>query len=184
MIFRDAAQNVVKFVGEKLGIAIEDAEPVDPLDLLEFLEQLGQPGPAVKVDAVISHVLCDQDQLAHAVGGEFLSFGDNHLDRLGHMLAAHERDGAERAKAIAPFGDFKVGEVSGSDPQPCAVVLGLNRGGPEEPALLGKPAQQPVGNSNDLFAAEDADDIIDIGKPLEQRVFLAFGQAAGDDDCP
>ena len=53
-------------------------------------------------------------------------------------------------------------------PQPCPVVLRLNRRGPEEPALLGEPAQQPVGDPNDLFAAEDADDVVDIGKPLEQ----------------
>ena len=83
--------------------------------------------------------------------------------------------------AIAAFRDLQIGEVSGSDSQPCAVVLRLNRRRPEQPPLLGKPAQQPVGDPNDLFAAEDADDIIDIGKPFEQRVFLALGEATGDD---
>ena len=169
MIFLRAAENVVQLVREELRIAVKDAEPVDPLDLFELLEQIGQAGPAVEVETVVSHVLCDQDQLAHAVCGQLLGFGDDHLDRFGDMLAAHERDGAERANAIAAFGDFQIGEVSGGDAQPCAVVLRLNGRRPEQPPLLGEPAQQPVGDPNDLFAAEDADDIVDIGKPLEQR---------------
>ena len=67
MIFSTVAQHVVQLVGEELGIAVEDADPVDPLDLLELPQQLGQPGPAVEVEAVIGHVLGDQDQLADAV---------------------------------------------------------------------------------------------------------------------
>ena len=76
------------------------------------------------------------------------------------------------AKAIATFGHLEIGEVPGCDPQSGAVVLRLNRCGPEHAALLGEPAQQPIGDLNDLFTPEDADDVIDVGKSLEQRIFL------------
>ena len=44
-----------------------------------------------------------------------------------------------------------------------------------------EPAQDPIGHPGDLLAAEDADDLVDLGKLLEQDVFLPLGQAAGDD---
>ena len=67
MIFSILAQDVVQLVGEELGIAVKDADPVDPFDLFELLQKIGQPGPAVEVEAVVRHVLRDQDQLADAV---------------------------------------------------------------------------------------------------------------------
>ena len=48
-------------------------------------------------------------------------------------------------------------------------------------ALLVQAAQQPVGHPGDLLAAEDADDLVDLGELLEQDFFLPLGQAAGDD---
>ena len=39
----------------------------------------------------------------------------------------------------------------------------------------------PVGDADDLLAAEDADDLVDLGHLLQQQVSFAFGQAAGDD---
>ncbi len=168
MIFRGMAQHVVELVGEELGIAVEDANPVEPLDLVELPQQLGQPRPAVEVDAVVGHVLRDQDQLADAVAGQLLGLGDDHLDRLGHVLAPHEGDRAEGAKPVAPFRDLEVGEVTRRDPQPRAIVLGLDRRRPEQRALLVQTAQQPVGHPRDLFAAEHADDVVDLGELLEQ----------------
>ena len=39
-----------------------------------------------------------------------------------------------------------------------------------------------IDDLRDLLAAEDADDVIDVGHFLEQVVLLALGQAAGHDD--
>ena len=47
--------------------------------------------------------------------------------------------------------------------------------------LLVQAAQDPVGDPGDLLAAEDADDLVDLGDLLEQHVLLPLGQAAGDD---
>ena len=48
-------------------------------------------------------------------------------------------------------------------------------------ALLAQAAEQAIGNLGDLFAAEDADHLVDLGKLFQQHVFLPFRQAAGDD---
>ena len=181
MIFWRRAQRLVQLVGEVVRVVVEDADPVDPLDLVELAEQLGQPGPAVEVDAVIGHVLGDEDQLADAVGGQLAGLLDDLLDRLGDVLAAHVGDRAEGAEPVAAFGDLQVGEVPGRDPQPGAVVLGLDRGGAEDGALLVQAAHDPVGDPGDLLAAEDADDLVDLGHLFEQHLLLPLGQAAGDD---
>ena len=47
-----------------------------------------------------------------------------------------------------------------------------------------EPAQDPVRDPGDLLAAEDADDLVDLGELLEQHVLLPLGQAAGDDHAP
>ena len=51
-------------------------------------------------------------------------------------------------------------------------------------ALFVEPAQEPVGHAGDLVASENADDVVDLGKLLEQSLFLPLGQAAGDDHPP
>ena len=63
-----------------------------------------------------------------------------------------------------------------------AIILRLDRRRPEQPALLDEPSQQPVGDPNDVFAAKNADDIVDFRKLLQERVLLALGQATRDHD--
>ena len=106
---------------------------------------------------------------------------DDLLDRLGDVLAAHLGDRAEGAEPVAAFGDLQVGEVPRRDPQPGRVVLGLDGRGAEDGPLLVQPAHEPVGDLGDLLAAEDADDLIDLGDLLQQHLPLPLGQAAGDD---
>ncbi len=182
MIFFEVGENVVELIGEILRITVQDSQPVDSFNVLELAEQVAQAGPAVEVDTVICHILSNQDQLPHAVCRELLGLGNDHLDRFGDMLAAHERDGTERTVAVAAFRNLEIGEVPGCDSEPGPVILGLDWRGPEEPTLLRKPAQQPVGDPDNFFATEDSHDVVDIGKPFEQCVFLAFCEATGDHD--
>src|SRR5262249_7125640 len=58
------------------------------------------------------------------------------------------------------------------------------RGWLEDAALLVKATDQAIGDFGDLFAAEDADDVIDIGAFLKQDFTFALGQAAGYDYAP
>ena len=182
MIRRATGQHLVEFIGEVARVVVEDADPVELFNLVQLAEQFGQPRPAVEIDAVIGHVLRDQDQLADAVAGQLAGLFDHALDRLGHMLAPHVGDGTEGAEPVASFGDLQVGQVPGRDPQPRAVVLGLHRRRAEDRALLVQPAQDPLGDARDLLAAEDADDLVHLGELLEQDILLPLGQAAGDDD--
>ena len=130
---------------------------------------------------VIGHVLGDQVQLADAVGGQLAGLLDDLLDRLGDMLAAHVGDRAEGAEPVAALGDLEIGQVLRGDPEPGPVVLGLDRGGAEDGPLLVEVAHDPVGDPGDLLAAEDADDLVDLGDLVQEHLALAFGQAAGDD---
>ena len=70
------------------------------------------------------------------------------------------------------------------DPQPLAIGKRLRRRGLKHGALLVEPADQPVGDFRHLLAAEHADDVIDLRALVEQRLFLALGQAAGNDHAP
>ena len=174
-------QGVVQLVGEVVRVVVEDPDPVDPLDLVQLAEQLGQAGAAVEVDPVIGHVLGDEVQLADAVGGQFAGLLDDLLDRLGDVLAAHVRDRAEGAEPVAPLGDLEIGQMLGGDPEPGPVVLGLDGGGAEDGPLLVEVAHDPVGDLGDLLAAEDADDLVDLGHLLQEHLALPLGQAPGDD---
>ena len=138
-------------------------------------------GSTVQVHAVVRRVLGDDDQLAYAVGRELLGLGDDFLDRLGGVLAAHLRNRTERAEPIAALGNLQVREVLRRDPQTVAVGQCTNRRGSEHGPLLVEVPDQAVGDAGDLFAAEDADEVVDAGTVFEQLLFLSLGQAAGDD---
>ena len=137
-----------------------------PSMLVQLAQQLRQPHLAVEVEAVVGRVLGHDDQLADAVGGQLAGLAQHFLDRLGDVLAAHAGDGAEGAEPVAAFGDLQIGVMARRDAQPGGVLLGSHRGGAEEAALLVPPAALWRARSTtcgDLLAAEDADDVIDLG---------------------
>ena len=76
MIFFDVGQRLDQLVGEVLGVGVQHADPLDAVDLVQFAEQFGEPRPAVQVHAVVGRVLGDDDQFAHAVGGQFAGLAD------------------------------------------------------------------------------------------------------------
>ena len=137
MIFCALASVSISFVGEVDRIGVEDANPLDAVDLVQLAEQLGQADVAVEVEAVVGRVLGDEDQLAHAVGGQLARLAEHFLDRLGDVLAAHAGDGAEGAESVAALGDLQIGVVPRRDAQAGGVFQGADRGGAEQAALLG-----------------------------------------------
>ena len=68
-----------------------------------------------------------------------------------------------------------------SDPQPVGVGQGADRRGLENQPLLGRFPNEAVGDPRHLLAAEDADQRIDLGAFVQQRLLLPLGEAAGDD---
>ncbi len=45
-------------------------------------------------------------------------------------------------------------------------------------------AKDPIGRRNNLVTSEHTDQLIDLGKPLKQRLPLSLGQATGHDQAP
>ena len=105
--------------------------------------------------------------------------------RFGHgfggVLTAHLGDGAESTQAVATFGDLQVGKMPRRDPQARAIGKRRCGGGAKHAPLLIEAADEAVRNFGDLLAAENADDVIDVGAFFEQGLFFALRQAPGDD---
>ena len=95
-----------------LGMRARVADAVDPVDRVDHRQQLRKGGLVPvrvgrKVAAVAVHVLAQERDLADAVGGEALGFGDQ-LSRVAARLPAAGRgDDAIRADAVAALADLE-----------------------------------------------------------------------------
>ena len=176
-----ASDRVDQLVREVHGVEVHQPNPVESLDLLQFLEQLDEADLAVQIEAVIRRVLCDEVQFAHAVFGEFLRFGNDHLDRLGDVLAAHHGDRTERAGSVAAFADLEVRKVIGRHSQPGTVVEGLDWSRSEQMPLFALATEQVIGHAVDLITPENADDVVDLGNLLQQRRAESLREASRHD---
>ncbi len=165
-------------------IQVQQPDPIDAVDRLQLAQQLDQPDLAVEVEPVIGGVLRDDIQFAHAVSRQLTGLGHDHLDRFRDVLAAHLGDRTERAGAVATFRDFEIRVVPRRDPQPGAIVQGGDRRRPKQLALLAGSANQVVGHAVDLVAAENSDDVIDLGQLVEQCRAKPLRQTAGDNHAP
>ncbi len=83
------------------GLQVDDAHPEDPRHRRQRRQQLLQQPHVTEVLAVRGRVLADQDQLAHAVGGQHLGLGEDVLRRPRDERAAKARDRAEGAAPVA-----------------------------------------------------------------------------------
>ena len=165
--FFGRSQNLIKLVGKELRVAVKNPNPVNAFDFgFESLEQVGETGLAVKVDAVIGHVLGYQNQFFHSVSGEFLRFPNDFFDRFGHVLATHTGNGAERAKPVTAFGYLQVSKVSWGNSEAGGVFLGTDRGGLEQGSLFVETADDSVCSFGDFFASKDTHHLIN------SRLFL------------
>ena len=63
------------------------------------------------IAAVERRVLRDEDDLAHAAGGQRARFAHDRVDRTAAVVAAQRRDDAERALVVAAFRDLDVREM-------------------------------------------------------------------------
>src|SRR5207249_11672471 len=77
------------------------------------LEQVGELGSAQsQVPAVVSQVLSYQVDLLRTLRLKRLRLAHQTLERLGAMLPAHQRDGAEGARVVAALGDLEIANVA------------------------------------------------------------------------
>src|SRR5262249_38162927 len=175
-------EGVDQLVGEVDRVGVEDADPLDTVDAVQFAQQFRETNTTVQIEAIVGRVLGDDDQLADAVLGQLAGLADDLLDRLGDVLAAHAGDGTEGAEPVATFGDLQIRIVARCDAQPSGILEGADRRGTEQGALFAAIGERAGDDGTDLLAAEDPDEVIDAGHFLQQRLALALGKAAGDDN--
>ena len=92
-------------------VEIQHADPRDRRLAHERLEQLRQREAVATIAAVVREVLRDEIHLARALRLEQLRFAHDLVERERAVLAAHERNRAERAAVIAPFADLEIANV-------------------------------------------------------------------------
>lgn len=73
--------------------------------------------------------------------------------------------------------------MSRRNSHPGCVGQWVRRCGMEHHPLLIEPAEESVGHLGNVLAAENADELVDLGTRFEERFALPFGQATGDDDA-
>ena len=93
------------------AVEVHVADPRNRRLAHERLEQLGQRHAIATVTTVMGQVLRHEIHLARALHLQQLRFFHQVVERERPVLAAHERNGAERTPVVAPFGDLEVAHV-------------------------------------------------------------------------
>ena len=148
-------------VGEIHWVEIHQPNPLNAVDGLKLLEQLHQAWLTVTVHAVIGCVLGDDDQLLHAVCGQFAGLSHDLLNRLRGVLASHLGDRTKRACPVAAFRNLEIRHVPRRDSHSPAVFQGRRGGRTKDASLFAQAANQPLGRPRDLISRENADHRVD-----------------------
>ena len=155
-------------LGEGGRIGVVEAHPLDAVDAAQAAQQLGEHAAAVEVEAVVGGVLGDDDQLAHARGGQLARLLLQRLHRHRDVGPADERDGAVAATPVAPLGDLQIGVVAGRG----EVALGRQS--------LSAGGAQRAGDALQIAGAEV---VVDLGNLGPQLVGVALREAADDEQA-
>ena len=155
------------------------------VDLLEPVQQIDERSLA-DVAAPLHRVLTDERELGHAERGEMAGLRLDHIDRARPELAAHQRDRAERAPAIAPFGDLQVRprRATETDAGAAAIVASHHAGSKRVPGsphivVIERTGRGPRDDLGDLRVRGEIDERIDLGQRLGELVGRPRDQTAG-----
>ena len=88
-----------------------DAYPLYSWNLRESPDQFGKATLLIKIQAIISRVLGNQNQLPNALGRKVLRFLNQFLDGNGSVCPTDERYGTVGAAPVAAFRDLKIGRA-------------------------------------------------------------------------
>ena len=144
-----------------------------PVSLHQRLEQLGQREAVAAIAPIVREILRDEIHLARALRLEQLRLAHHLVERERAMLAAHERNRAERAAVVAPFAHLEVADVrrvAGEEPH-----AGMDRRHVVDQAARLELGQQAV----HLGGAEKQ---IDLGQRLLELALVALHHAPHRDD--
>ena len=140
------------------------------------LQQVGEFGAArPEVTAVVAEVLGDEVDLLRPLRLELLRLVHQARERLGAVLAAHQRDRTEGAGVVAAFGDLEITHVRRVSEELPDAGVARDRVG-NQPALgEGRHEVVQVGESEKE---------IDLRNFLLQLVLVPLDQAADGNDGP
>ena len=111
------------------GLEVGHPHPVDALDRGELGEHRLEQAQVAEVLAVRRGVLADEEELAHALGGQPLALGQDVAGPAAHERATEAGDRAERAAAVAAAGQLERGHRPGVEP----AAYGAGSGGRAPP---------------------------------------------------
>ena len=159
---------------------VEVAEPRDRR-LGERQEQIAEVRPSRAARQILpprQGVLRDEHHFLDAVAGERLDLRHHVGQRAAPVPPAHQRDRAEGAAHVAPFGDLHVGVGLAAETHPRHVrPVHVSRGGGRHPGVAGV---QPADHVHDPWQLARAHERVDLGHLGEELGPVALGQAAGD----
>ena len=161
-------------LGETRGVNVEEAEPGDGRFAEQRFEQVRELRTAApQVAPEMAQVLRDEVDLLRPLGLQRLRLAHQPLERLGAVLAAHQRDRAERAGVIAPFGDLEVADVVGAAQE--LADAGMRGDGIREQAPLSE-------RGDELVQIGESQEEIDFRHLSCQLLLVALHQAADRHD--
>ncbi len=138
-----------------------------------------------KIDAIIHCILGNEVDFFHAFSGEARGFGDDRFHRAASLFAPHQGDRAERAIAVAAFGDFYIGAMGLSETEARGVRL-VQIGGlaDPEPLLPLLWRQQVPANFRDLPELPGPHHAVEFRQLLEEVPLIPLRQTAGGNQHP
>ena len=134
--------------------------------------------PSFKIAAVGDGVLRDQVHLEDAAATKLFDLAHDVVGRARALLAAHLRDDAERAGAVAALGDLHVGAAAARGHAPRVARRDDPVGRVADQHALGVAAEHGL----ELEHVARAEEVIDLGQVRRELFRVALREAAGDDE--
>ena len=169
-----------KLVGDLVGVAVEQTEPLDLSLLCQTAQKLGELVFSVKIDTVASGVLSYDSQLLYPEIFKVLCLADEIVHGAGAEFSADVGNCTVGAAVVAALCDLQVRRMVGSGQNSVATqlhgVFVLVRG-------ISLALGYSLDRVHDVVDTADAQNRVNLGELLEDRVAIALGQTARDDDA-
>ena len=182
-VFHDlvvACDLVDQLIVKLVGVEVMEPDPANPLDCGKLPAQLGQTAFPVQVRAVASDILGNHDQLLHAVLRQILRLRHHVFQTAGAVVSANVGDGAEGAEVVAALGNTQIGPAGTGGNHPGDL---FHRGVPISEEACLPACQHCIRGFYDIAEASHAQYRVDFRQLLQDRVLVALGQTAADDQA-
>ena len=171
--------HIQQFVGDGIGIAVQQAHPAELFNLAQPAQQLRQLQFAVQVQTIAAGVLGNDNELFCAVVHQLLGLFHNALHGTAAVAAADEGNGAVGAAVVAALRDFQIGKVAGGRQFTVAAQGHFLLFGEH---LLNLAFHDFADNVGNFAVGADAHHSVHLGNLLADFLLIALGKTSGDHD--